>query len=454
MCFHEFYLSTACGHHFPKLPPSARPNVFFNNYNPTIAVPQSLTCAPVKLALKFYHDQVVYLPADMNCGAKVELPKKCPIVHSTRVVPTYRATRGDERARNQLTREMLRNGLGRPQQWQIEIDAAVLDRCSNRSKPGHHNPAALRRHKTLQYPQNMYAHVQSVKNFQERDVKDMMPNVIYTNVDFGCGGPFSAECLTGWDRKGLLTHRLHLWSDTATHPKPCNRECLRGWSGAHLDTYRRETWTGGEDGRGGRIDDPKSFLDNDYYPEEARKYVFYNTDYWAVLDYSNIGHLHADQFEWNGRQFVKKDQLPNGPEVHVPETVLVPVPERLDQVLREMSRAAAPGSPLLEGADQASIEDILGRLPEAFDEEEPLSREGSEPPPDVAEDSESASTLVDEPIQEPESTPVETPEMADARRKMARELLRERLKRDFSKGKGNITGEEGQRLPNFHIARG
>lgn len=279
MCFHEFYLSTACGHHFPKLPPSAKPNVFFNDYPPTIAAPQSLTCVAVKLALKFYHDQVVYLPADMNCGTKVDIPKSCPIVHGPRYGPTNRTMREHEKADALLNNNMLRNGLDHWQKQQIDINAANLDQCSNRAKPGEHNAAELRRHKEQAYPRNMYAHVQDVKAFQARDKRSMKPNVIYTNVDFGCGGPFSAECLTGWDGVGLLTQRLHLWSDTTTHPKPCNHECLAGWSGADLDTYRQQTWAG---------DNLKNWANIDY-SRFTREYVHDHTEHWAVIDGYDFG---------------------------------------------------------------------------------------------------------------------------------------------------------------------
>lgn len=439
MCFHEFYFSTTCGHHFPKLPPSVKPNVFFKDYPPTIAVPQSLTCLPVKLALKFYHDQVVYLPADMNCGAKVDIPKSCPIVHRPRDGPTKRTIREHDKAEVMLSNNMLENGLGDGQKWQVEINAANLDQCSNRAKPGEHNATELRRHKEQAYPRNMYAHVQNVKAFQSRDKRFMKPNVIYTNVNFGCGGPFSAECLTGWDGVGLLTQRLHLWSDTTTHPKACNHECLAGWSGADLDTYRQQTWAG---------DNLKNWMNRDY-TKFTRDYVPAHTEHWAVIDYSNVSHLHADQFDWNGRQYVRKYELPNGQVVHVPEMVSVPVPERLDQVLRAMERVPPPEPPLLESADFASIEDILGRLPEAFDEEVPLTEAGSEPLALVAEGSESDTTAVDEPEEEseeepePEPTTVETPEMAEVRRQRARREMREKIARDFSKDKGNMVVAEG-----------
>ena len=442
MCFHEFYFSTTCGHHFPKLPPSAKPNVFFNDYPPTIAAPQSLTCVPVKLALKFYHDQVVYLPADMNCGAKVDIPKSCPIVHRPRDGPTKRTMREHAKAEILFNNNMLRNGLDGVQKMQVEINAANLDQCSNRAKPGEHNATELRRHKEQAYPRNMYAHCQNLKAFQSRDKRSMKPNVIYTNVDFGCGGPFSAECLTGWDGVGLLTQRLHLWSDTPTHPKPCNHECLAGWSGADLDTYRQQTWAG---------DNLKNWV-NLKYSKFAHDYVHDHTEHWVVIDYSNVSHLHADQFDWDGHQYVRKYKLPNGQVVHVPETVLVPVPERLDQVLRAMRRVRLPESPLpdyslLENGDFASIEDILGRLPEAFAEEVPLTEEGSEPLARSAGGSESDTTAVDESEEEleeePEPTPVETPEMAEARRQRARREMREKIARDFSEDKGKMVVEEG-----------
>ena len=432
MCIHEFYLSTACGHHFPKVPPSAKPNAFFNNFSLTIAVPQSLTCAPVKLALKFYHDQVVYLPADMNCGAKVELPKRCPIVHSSPNSPTKRTIRENQKARDQLNQTMLRNGLGPWQQWQIEIDAAKLDQCSKRETEP--NNAALQRHKVQRYPPNMFAHVQNVKAFQDRDKRHMVPNVKYFDVEFGCGGPFSAKCLTGWDVKALLMHRLHHWSDKTIHPKPCDNECLRGWSGADLDTYRQQTWPRRNNGE---------VVD---YSKSALRYDFSHHEGWVNINYNNISHLHADQWYWDGKEFVRRcnpEEGKEGPEVEVPEEVCVPVSKRLYQALYELSLVPVPGSPFLEEVDWASIEDILGRLPEAFDEQEPLSREVSQPSVYIPGGSESASTLVDEPAAEPEPIVEETPEMADARRRKAREVMREKLKRDFSKGKGKAVVEEG-----------
>lgn len=357
----------------------------------------------------------------------MEIPNSCPIVHRPRNGPTRRTIREQERVKFLLDNAMLSNGLGPWQKWQIETNAAVLDQCSNRTKPGEHSPAALTRHKELQYPRNMYAHVQSVRAYQARDKRFMMPNVRYINVDFGCGGPFSGECLTGWDGVGLLTHRLHLWSDTVTHPKPCSRDCLAGWSGADLDTYRRQTWAS---------DDLKNWRYIDY--TKANKDVLMNSGHWVEIDYSNISHLHAEQFEWNGKRFERIHRLPSGDVVHVPETVLVPVPESLDQVLRGMSRVQPPRSPLPE-LDQASIEDLLGRLPEAFEEEERLSGKRLEPLVDTAKSSKSSSTLVDD----PEPIPVETPEMAETRRQRARKEMREKIARDFSKGKGKKNYKEG-----------
>lgn len=369
----------------------------------------------------------------MNCGAKVDMPESCPIVHTSRDSPTKKMIREHQKACTMLNNTMLSNGLGLQQVLQTEVDAAVLDQCSNRSKPGQHSPAALRRHKEKQYPLNMYAHVQSVKAYQQRDRRHMVPNVLYTNVNFGCGGPFSAECLTGWDGAGLLTHRLHLWGDAITHPQPCNHKCLVGWSGADLDAYRQEVWQGYTEKGSDRPENwtnPK--LNYSRFVSEHVLKEKLGTGHWYAVDYSSVSHLHADQFHWNGHQFVRK----NDRTVRVPETVVVPVPERLDQVLRGMNREP-------EEADRASIEDILGRLPEAFEEEEPLSREHSQPRVDNADDSEGASTLVDEPVRGPEQAPVETPEMAEARRQRARKEMREKIARDFSKGKGKMTDEEG-----------
>lgn len=432
MCIHEFYSSSACGHNFPKLPPSAKPNKFFKDYQSTIAFPQSLTCAPVKLALKFYHDQVVYLPADMNCGAKVDIPKSCPIIHGNFV---KNAISDHEKA---LEQSMLRNGLGPDQIKQIEKNAGKLDQCSNRAKPGEHNPALLKKHKELPYPPNMYAHVQDVKNFQSRDRKLMVPNVRYIKVDFGCGGPFSADCQIGWDGIGLLMHRLHLWNDETTHPKPCHHKCLAGWSGPHLDRHRRQTWAGTD----------LKIRGNTQYSKLTPNTVREDAKHWVAMDYSNVAHRHVDQWQRVGNEFERIYALPSGQVVHVPEKVLVPVPAGLDQVLRRMNPMPPPGSPLPNETDQASIEDILGRLPEAFNEQEPLSRQSSRLV-DTAQGSESAPTLVDESVQDSESvqdfesTSVEAPEVAEARRRRAREVMREKLRRDFSAGIEKMSDEEG-----------
>ena len=336
MCFHEFYRSKSCGHYFPKLEQRARPD-FFNDPCPTISIPESLTCVPVKLALKFYHDQVVYLPADMNCGTKVEIPRSCPIIHEppngTSEEVIHAASQGQERAEWILKNAMLENGLGPYQEEQVKRDSEV-DQCSNRAKPGGHNPSLLRRHKRREYPTNMYAHVQSVKAYQERDRRHMMPNVKYIDFKAGCGGPFSAECLNGWDGIRLLTHRLHLWGDGTTHPRPCNHECLAGWSGGHLDTYRRQTWPG---------DIAIGWRDTDY-STTARNFLVNKTrdaqQHWTALDFSNIRHRHTDQWKWDGDKLTSITQLLTEEElrkVKVPECVWIPVPTRLHRILANQS---------------------------------------------------------------------------------------------------------------------
>ena len=369
MCVHEFYRSTACGHRFPKLPPSAKPNVFFNNYHPTIAVPQSLTCAPVKLALKFYHDQVVYLPADMTHGAKVEMPKACPIVHQPRHRVTEKAIKGQQMADLILRDRMRANGLGPRQEQQVELDATILDQCSNRAKEGEHSVAELRQHKRYPYPLNMFAHVLSVKDFQTRDMSLMVPNVKYTNVDFGCGGPFSAECLIGWAEIGLLMHRLHHWGDAVTHPKRCSADCLVGWSGDDLDRYRQQTWARYE---------PKFWknVKSEDYPNIINTHMTLHNERSVMIDYSSLCHRHEDQFENSVRVCFK---IVNGVKrkVWVPEYVSVPVPERLHQALLGMKQVPLPEPP--------SIEDILGRLTEAFDQEQPLTGRSLQPPSDFAD---------------------------------------------------------------------
>lgn len=438
MCIHEFYLSTACRHHFPKLPPSAEPNKFFKNDDQTIAVPQDLKCTPVKLALKFYHDQVVYLPADMHCGEKVELPRKCPVVHSLDNGPTEETIRGDQEAKDLLNNEMMRNGLGPWQQRQIVIEAAKLDQCSKRTPSGEHNVKALRRHLEQPYPPNMFAHVQNVRKFQERDRMHMMPNVQYFNVDFGCGGPFSPKCLTGWSGRGLLTHRLHHWSDHHIHPYRCDQQCLTGWSGNHLDTYRQKTWLG-----------RKAWDRGNVTRKPAPRHALSHHAYWVKIDYSNIMDLHTEQWDWDStrKEFVRKENPPYAAEVVVPEQVSVPVSQRLHRALSELCCMSVPQSPLPEEVERASIEDILGRLPEAFEEQDPLSRQISHTSGCLAGGYESTSTLVDEPAVEPAPVEEETPEMAEARRRKAREVMREKLKRDFSKGKGKMVDEEGKKQP-------
>ena len=338
MCLHEFYRSYACGHLFPKLRQPERA-AYFKDPRPNISIPKSLTCNAVKLALKFYHDQVVYLPADMNCGSKVEIPRSCPVVHSlpngTTQEAMNEAIEGQWAADLRLRNAMMVNGLALDQERQIVRDAEVPDRCSNRAKPGDHNPALLRLHKLLDYPQNMHAHCLSVKAYQERDRRHMMPNVIYFDVDFGCGGPFSAKCLTGWDSTRLLTHRIHLWGDGFTHPRPCNDECLAGWSGSDLNDYRQQIWRG---------DHAVGWRDLQDYSATAHKWLVDRTvegqQWWSPLDYSNISHRHTEQWKlpelWDGSEFINLPLPPPNPEVsrkRVPECVWVPVPRQLRQIL-------------------------------------------------------------------------------------------------------------------------
>ena len=349
----------------------------------------------------------------MNCGAKVEIPRSCPVIHGDTTRATRKAVDGQKQADRKLKNAMLRNGLGRPQELQIEMDALVLDQCSNRAKPGEHNAVDLRQHKQMEYPLNMYGHVQSVKAYQSRPKSLMKPNVRYFEVDFGCGGPFSEQCVTGWSEEGLLTHRLHLWNDIDTHPKPCNDQCLVGWSSADLETYRKQTWPN---------DDPQYWKIIDY-AKFAPEHVFKRTDQWAVLNYDKVKYLHPEQWVWDGKSFARTKALKNGQIVHVPERVWVPVPNGL--------RPFLPRLEPVEEFDQSTIDDMFRRLPGACSEMEPLTgessqllvnpaddflksestQEGSEPLPPIAAGSDSDITAVEEP-EEPveEHEPVEEPE--------------------------------------------
>lgn len=366
----------------------------------------------------------------MNCGTKVEIPRSCPIIHGDATRATRKAVDGQNTADRKLENAMFRNGLGRVQELQIEMDALVLDQCSNRAKPAHHNAADLQQHKHLEYPLNMYAHVQSVKVYQTRPKSLMMPNVRYFEVHFGCGGPFSQECLVGWSEEGLLTHRLHLWSDTDTHPKPCNDQCLAGWSSADLETYRKQTWP---------KDDPRFWKIIDY-AKFAPDHVLKHTDQWAVLNYDRVKYLHLEQWVWDGKSFARIKALKNGQIVHVPEQVWVPVPSGL--------RPFLPRLEPVEEFDQSTIDDMFRRLPGACSEMEALTGESSqllagpaddslkaesteevsEPLPHIAAASDSDITAVDEleelveelveehkPAQGQEPPPVGTPETAEAR---------------------------------------
>ena len=404
MCFHEFYRSKACGHHFPKVqhPVKTTHPAFFDDPYPSICVPQSLTCIPVKLALKFYHDQVVYLPADMNCGSKVEIPRTCPIVHShprgTSVEVMNVATMGQWAADIDLRYKMFRNGLEPPQERQILHDASIVDQCSNRAKPGDHIPSELRRHKRRAYPLNMFAHVQELRVHQQRDRSLMTPNVIYIDVDFGCGGPFSEQCLRGWDSIQLLTHRLHLWGDGTTHPRPCNNECLAGWSGRDLDAHRRQTWSSGAV--------PVGWKDTNDYATSAHDFLSKRTLHagqpWIALDYSNISHRHADQWRWDGSKLVSIDQILSEDElklVKVPEHVSLPVPNRLYQILSNMPpKASSSNQPNLVSSNNKP-------------------KDESKPPPP------------------------ETPEMAEKRTRKEWDKIRARISRDHSSGKNNAVVE-------------
>ena len=388
----------------------------------------------------------------------MEIPKCCPIVHGDGA--SLRAIREQRKADRVLWRTMFNNGIAGPQLQQAEIEAEKLDRCSNRAKPGEHNPAALRRHKQQPYPPNMFAHVKSVKAYQSRDRRDMTPNVQYVNVNFGCGGPFSAECLTGWTEIGLLTHRLHLWGDAITHPRPCNNECLAGWSGADLDAYRLETWAVYEN-KFATDTYPQSWrgVKDHEYRATAFRHLYHQTTPcahrtdWVVLNYKNLSHRHSDQPRWDAES---GRWVPDP----VPGEVSVPLPERLDQVLRTMRRARQPNSPLpTEEQDEGSIGDLLGHLEEAFDEQEPLTggsaqaqiggsaeeesaakeTENSEPRAQVAGEGglERVVTAVDEPgagssaREQRDLTRVETPEEGEARRQRARKEIREKIARDF-----------------------
>ena len=317
----------------------------------------------------------------MHCEAKVEIPRSCPIIHPPPDPMTEEAMEESDRADQNLSHAMSLNGLGVDQQRQVNIEAAIPDQCSNRAKPGH-SAAKLRLHKRWAYPPNMYAHVQNVKTYQERDRRYMKPNVKYIRVHFGCGGPFSPECLIGWNDTKLLGHRLHLWADPTTHPKPCNHGCLQGWSGADLNTYRRQTWAG-------RDATALLRLDPIGYANFARQHVSQqymsqrmaeqHPERFATLDFSDFSDQHTDQWILSNNQLPVRTWEVWDPKaekvklVHVPEHVTIPLPKRLEWVL--------------SGSESRGIE--------------------------------------------AEPTWVETPEMADARRRKARDVLRRKIAKDF-----------------------
>ena len=307
---------------------------------------------------------------------------------------TEEAVEEADRADRDLNNAMALNGLGVDQQRQVNIDAAIPDQCSNRAKPGH-SAAKLRRHKQWAYPPNMYAHVQNVKTYQERDRRYMKPNVKYIRVHFGCGGPFSPECLVGWNDLKLLGHRLHLWSDPTTHPKPCNHECLQGWSGADLDTYRRQTWAGRDSTALLRLDPIgySNFAREHVSPRMSPRMAEQHPERFATLDFSDFIDRHTDQWTTSHNNQppericgIWDPKAGKVKTVYVPEHVTIPLPKRLERVLK--------GS------------ESRGR--------------------------------------EAEPTWVETPEMADARRRKAREVLRRKIARDFPLPLSSNGGGEGQ----------
>lgn len=382
----------------------------------------------------------------MGCYSKVEIPRSCPIIHPSPEGMTREALQEDKRARRYLNLAMLHNGLGRPQKQQVKKDSATLDQCSNRAKPGQHSVAALRRHKRQKYPRNMHSHVKDVKAYQERDRRYMRPNVVYHRVDCGCGGPFSPACLTGWDGTNLLAHRLHLWSDHSTHPKPCNNLCLQGWSGPHLDAYRQQTWAGHDPMPLFSLDDERWA---ERYSVHARQHIYSNSEFTrkhqprlATLDFSNISHRHPDQwtmFENQPHQPLRiwgvvETSARSGrtiqhiKHVHVPDQVRLPLPMRLEQVLEQLP-LSLPINNLEEFADPANLHAVNSAAP---------VKSGSGKKSGSAK--RSAPAMI--------SAPVETPEIADARSRKARKVLKQRIAMGLSDGEGPSVVGEGK-LPSI-----
>ena len=361
MCVHEYYHSKACGHKFPRLPPSVRSKApyTFNDYHRTINVPSSRACVPVKLALKFYHDQLVYLNTELvKREPPLAMPKLCPTIHTPRDSVKKRSHREREHHRHlaELSHQMRLNLLTFEQEQEVERHSMVLDQCSNRLKQWFLYDDFLEDHMKLPFPQNMYLHIQSVKKFQSRKKDYMLQNVTYFRVDFGCGGPFSPQCLVGWNGLELLTNRLHVWADAETHPHPCSMECLPGWAGPQIDRYRKTTWADNWEDAGS--------------PEPDHTDLFEFNEDGVLLDYTNIKHRHLNQYEKWGQNHLNNvwyEQKYWPPTFeYIRHKVWVRVPRRLRQTLYEMSRMNLSGLPRSDEA-QYPIEELLRRVPEFSD---------------------------------------------------------------------------------------
>ncbi len=105
-----------------------------------------------------------------------------------------------------------------------------------------------------------------------------------------------------------------------------------------------------------------------------------SVDQMRTIMYGIVGHPHNDQFDRDDKEMKRKPEPPNGKADDVPKNIEVPVSRNLYEVLHEMDPVRFPGPPSSEDVDHASIEDILGRLPEAFEAQGLLSEEGLGPP--------------------------------------------------------------------------
>ncbi len=163
-------------------------------------------CTPVKVALDYWHSQLLYKPVETPTGNTIACPQACrPVRPFPRDIQGNRAAwEADDET---LAANMAFHGVHIAEQHRVLSDEATVGRDSMRMLPPNERPSE-------EYPQHFYNFIRDLAVYQSRPDKE--PNVQFFNTLKGCGRPGSRmtpnPCLVGWTGKELLMLRMKDWN--------------------------------------------------------------------------------------------------------------------------------------------------------------------------------------------------------------------------------------------------